>query len=259
MYVILNGNQIPFEEVRLSQGWLGFNYAEGFFETMLARNGICENLQEHINRLQEGGSKFGMNLPFSREDIETQILWLIKQASLEQGLSKIKLYLFASGGLKTSPLESKPQFMVSAQPLESRNEKPITSILIASYRLSQHPLSAYKTFNRQAYRFAEMEAKKACKEVALLLDDKGNLSEFHNGNMLWKKEKAYFTPSLSTGCIKGITLEKKLKSLRKQGHQVYHINTKLQDLEDLEECYLINALSCRKVILANGKLPIVDQ
>jgi branched-chain amino acid aminotransferase/4-amino-4-deoxychorismate lyase len=66
------------------------------------------------------------------------------------------------------------------------------------------PWSAFKTLSSLPYVLAGIEKKNKNLEDIILKDIHGHISELLYSNIFWIRQDKFFTPTLDTGCIRGV-------------------------------------------------------
>lgn len=196
-------------------------------ESMLLSNGQYFLLEYHLKRLENSSKYFQFKM--DKKSIEQQLLQFAK-AHLE-GDYKVRLLLQKTGGFtiegqKISPFEEPLSVQLADEPVQSTN-----------------PFLYHKTTNRKIYTYFQ----KKFPEVfdVLLWNERGELTEFTNGNVVLEIENKYYTPPVQSGLLSGTYRE----SLLEEGT----IQEKILTLDDLQKCdniYFIN--SVRKWLKVKG-------
>jgi branched-chain amino acid aminotransferase/para-aminobenzoate synthetase component 1 len=115
-FVWLNDALVPLDQARVSVNDRGFQYGDGFFETIRAEKGRIFFLKEHLARLSASAAAF--RLPFPRElPWEDCLGRLLAANGLEGGLARLKIMLTRglAGGLGL-PAASRPPTATVAFP-----------------------------------------------------------------------------------------------------------------------------------------------
>lgn len=154
-------------------------------ETILIDEGKCFLLTEHLQRLEKSANYF--KFPLDIEKIKKE---LIDTASLfPQEKQKLRLIVFNTGEfqMETSPLlnTEKPKFVrFSDVPIQKEN--------IFVY---------HKTTNRDVLKSIQ-EKNKDVYDI-ILWNEKGEITEFTNGNIILELKGKLLTPPVSSGLLPG--------------------------------------------------------
>ena len=103
-------------------------------------------------------------------------------------------------------------------------------------------LCRIKTANRLLYELTYIQAKKKGFDGSVILNSSGYIAEGTRSNIFFVKDDALFTPSLSCGCLDGVTRRVVFSLAKKYKIQVYEGNFILRDLLEAEEAFLTNSL-----------------
>ncbi len=90
----INGNIIPREEAKIYPTDLGLRRGFAAFDYLRVFKGKPLFLDDHLDRFANSARILGLELPFSKEELKTQILQLVAK----NNLAEIGLQLFLTGG-----------------------------------------------------------------------------------------------------------------------------------------------------------------
>lgn len=193
------------DELRLPLTNRAFQYNDGFFETIIIRQGSLSFWEMHLERMQEAAQALKLQLPglFFSKDFEGRLLELAtQQQALAYGRLKLKMWR-AGAGIYT-PETNEVGWMATAQPADPIYNTPLQVGVCRQTRTLYSPLSHFKGPNAPLYVLAGLEKTASAKGDMLILDLQGNVAEFVAANVFWIKEEAIHTPPLTTGCINGV-------------------------------------------------------
>lgn len=153
-------------------------------ESLLVDNGEIYLLDEHIARLTDSAHYFGWEI-----EIEAVRNVIMEHANLlEKGQYKLRLLVARSGDLT---VESTQISEVTDEITVSLAEKPIDSNNVFVF---------HKTTNRVVYN--EHKPADGCYDV-LLYNERGEVTEFVNGNVVFEQDGKWFTPPIHCGLLAG--------------------------------------------------------
>lgn len=193
-------------------------------ESLLLVDGNYFLLSLHLKRLKNSAEYF--NFIFNYQQIKNNLLILAKQNPT--GQFKVRLLLDKTG-----------QIISEASPIEL-----VSTSLKASWASEvmnrQNTLLYHKTTNRDFF------PKATADNEYLLTNEKGEVTEFVNGNLIILSQGKWLTPPISSGLLAG-TLRQWLLSKK-------YINEKVlyrKDIEQAEQILFINSVrGARKVLLS---------
>lgn len=196
------------------------------FTTFLSNESHYVFLNEHLNRLLKGA-----------EFLFPQEKWGEKRVEIEQFLKREFVpshYFRLSIALDTLLLNKKPH----APKPELLSLGNATSIKAPSL------LPAY--VKNPNYLVAEMELREAQKnhyDDVVFFDEKANVTEASTSNIfVCADEKTILTPKLSSMVLAGVTRQKLIECLKKEGLTIRECDISKGQLESSKEIWLTNAI-----------------
>jgi para-aminobenzoate synthetase/4-amino-4-deoxychorismate lyase len=189
-------------------------------------------LERHLDRLARSAHYFGFQ--FELESVRTS-LEKCSQAISEN--SKVRLLLSKDGSVA-----------IEVDPLGSSTSCPTSWITFAGQSVdSANRFLYHKTSNREMYRL-ELEKKPDCADV-IFLNERGEVTEGANNNIVIRKDGILLTPPVACGLLPG--------TLRAQLLETGEVTEGVimpADVEQADEIYLINSVrKWRRVRLAEGE------
>jgi para-aminobenzoate synthetase / 4-amino-4-deoxychorismate lyase len=180
-------------------------------ESLLLEQGEYFLLAEHLNRLNNSASYFGFE--HNIEEIEKALV----DFAAEHGSEKLKVRLLVARNGAIS-VEGNPLGNPLAPLKVSLATQPVNE---------ENPFLYHKTTNRVVYTEAQNKMSHELFDV-LLWNNKGELTEFTNGNVVLEIEGKCWTPPVESGLLLGTFREMLLKS--------GEISEKTLTVGDLKEC-----------------------
>jgi len=208
----------------------------GLFETMRAYRGNIIYFNQHIARIRSSGKIFGLELPFSTGKIRKIVKRLLALGSLSDARLRLTLWQDDGGS----------EIMVAAsgyKPYPLNKYKQGFSAGIASLRQGQDSfLAQHKTSSRLIYEANFYEAQRRGFDEAIMLNQRGDITEATRSNIFFAKNKTLFTPALDCGCLSGITRRVVGDLAAQYGIELYEGRFTLEDLYAADEAFLTNSL-----------------
>lgn len=171
-----------------NSSWL---VGDGFFETIKTHRGQCFFLDKHLERLINSLTAFSLT-SVTREDLEKAVSELLA-VSTPFEFGRLRITIFADG-----------QSLITHQEILARNH-PVELCRYPHRRASFANLAGHKTIsymeNFAALRFA---TSRQCDDV-LFLNELDQVTESAVANLIYYREGGWYTPSLASGCLPGIT------------------------------------------------------
>ena len=217
-------------------------YGDGLFETLRAFEGQVPFWPLHWERLSNGLKVLGFDLPphWTADYFEHEILKACPPNA------RIRLTVWRSAGGLYLPTDNTPQFLVTAEPLQSSVfewfELGLEACLCETIRLPVDSLSGIKLLNGARYVAAAREARAKGVDDAIVLNTHGRVCEATGSNILWLKGDLVFVPSSFDGQINGTLLKLLCSLLRAEGWEVCEKPAFVTDILEADELLLTNAV-----------------
>lgn len=225
MKAIFDKNKIDLELFDPGYNNRAFQYGDGMFETILCRNRQIQLLDDHLARIRDGCKMLSLVLPdyFSRKYIEDKTRELIRENKLS-GTVRIKVLIWRKTGGLYEPKYREMHHLILADPFKEKIPRNLRRVAFCKTIVNYpSPWSAFKTQSSLPYVLAGIEKEENDLEDIILTDMYGNVSELLYSNIFWIRNNTFFTPSLKTGCIRGVMrthLIRKLKELNIPSREV---------------------------------------
>ncbi|WP_161887709.1 aminotransferase class IV [Pontibacter russatus] len=255
--LLFNNHIVTDDELRLPLSNRAFQYNDGFFETIIIRQGRLRFWEAHEQRMQEAARALQLQLPplfFSSELTERLLELATQQHALAHGRLKLKVWR-AGAGLYT-PETNNVDWLAAAQPTEAIYNLPLQVGVCRQTHTLYSPLSHFKGPNAPVYVQAGLEKKAHGKDDMLLLDRQSTVSEFTAANVFWIQGDALCTPPLETGCINGVLRRSILRWCLQQQVKVEECSATVEQLGRANVVFAANVTGIRAVgRLEESELP----
>jgi len=248
--IFLNGELIPEREAKIFILEPGFLYAWGLFETMRSYKKKIVYLDEHLKRIQASSKLIGIKFPYSVHKLKKKIQEIVRINSLIDAYVRLTIWK-AQRGSDTLIIARK------YTPYAGQKYKKGFCAWISRFRQSENSYFArMKTTNYLFCQLSFQEAKKKGLDEAIILNNRGFITEASRSNIFLVKDKEVFTPSLECGCLDGITRKVIFDLAKKYNLKIYEGNFCIQDLLTADEAFLTNSLMGVMPLVALEKKPI---
>lgn len=209
-YLWLDGKLIPWQQANVHIMTHTLHYGSGAFEGIRCydtdHGPALFRLHDHIRRLVHSFSSFGVDVPWSHEQLEQAIIDTVKANNLTNCYVRPLLF-FGDESLKISPRKLSIHAAIIAVPWETYLSKKGINVAITSVK-RMHPETApiHNKINGFYVNsiFAFHEALDRGFDEALLLDYNENIAEGSVANIFFIIDGALVTP-LDTAILPGIT------------------------------------------------------
>ncbi len=219
----------------------------GLFETMRAYQKNIIYFNQHIARIRDSAKFLELKFFYNTGKIKKIINRLLELNSLQD--ANVRLTLWKTKGLVDVLLVAKKY-----KPLPLSKYRKGFSLGIAGFRQSEHSvLAQHKTTSRLIYEVNFQEAQKRGFDEAIMLNQRGYITEGTRSNLFFVKNKTLFTPALSCGCLNGITRRVVCDIATQYGIKFYEGKFTLEDLCAADEAFLTNSLMGLVPVACVGK------
>ena len=191
----------------------GFLYGDSVFESIKIINNKIIFWEDHYMRLMSSMRITRIEIPqnYTPEFFRIQILNTISK--LNSNFSgRVRLSVFREGGGYYAPSSMSPSFIIHCVISESNNffikNSDFKVDLFKDYYVQDNLLSNLKTNNKLINVLAGIYSNENNLDNCILLNNKKNVAEFLNGNLFIVNQKKIKTPSLDSGCLKGVMRKK---------------------------------------------------
>lgn len=222
----VNGEWVPKSQAKISVWDHGFLYGDGVFEGIRMYNGIIFRLDDHLNRLYASAKMLRIDVPLSREEMVKLIVETIKRNGFKSCYIR-PIVTRGMGDLGLDPRRcGKPSVIIIAEPMEPllgkrARETGITAIISSVRRdLVSATTHEIKSLNYLNSILAKLEAINAGADEAIILDQRGFVSEATAENIFIAREGKVLTPPPTAGILHGVTRKVVIRILERIGFKV---------------------------------------
>ncbi len=213
-------------------------FGEGLFETIRWR-GETPKVRLHYERLKNSAIELGLKYPSYEEFLD-----YIRTASGGERDVYVKLCLLSKGSdyFGDEPEDYEVRVVVKALPPVPKEVR----LTLSSYRRhSKNPTFRHKTTNFLFNVLVKREARRQGFFDAVVLNEKGELTECSSSNLILLKGGRLLTPHRDSGLLRGTTLQ-----ILSERFDIKEERLSLRDLEEAEAVFITNSIV--------GVLPVVE-
>ncbi len=230
-YFSKNGKLLSIEEAVVPLSNIEYQYGFGVYESIRVANGAPYFLADHIERLMESARTIGLTHSFDETFVEKAIADLMQKTEAESYNLKILLLGGAAPILSIIPLN--PHF-----PDKKLYRDGIHLISFKYERAFPHA----KSLNMLQSYLAYAEAKKAGAYDALLIDNKGNITEGTRTNFFAMKGKTLFSAP-EAEVLLGVTRKYVTQTAKAVGLDVVEQHMPLASIAEYEAAFITSTSS----------------
>jgi branched-chain amino acid aminotransferase len=224
------------------------HYGTGVFEGIRAyeteRGPAVFRHQDHLDRLENSSKLYYMDLPFSKEQIREATHELVARSGFKSCYIR-PLVWRGYGPMGLNPLENPVEAMVAVWEwgayLGEEGQRNGVRARVSSYRrISSDSLIPHAKASGQYLNsvLAKIESLKSGYEEALLLDDKGHVSEGTGENVFVIRGGTIYTPPQTAGILDGINRRTCVQIARDLGYDVVERDIARAEVALADEVFL---------------------
>ena len=199
-----NDRIIDIAESKIPPTSAGLLYGWGVFTNLRVYDGKAFAFDRHWTRLVAHAEKARVSVALDLKNARSALDKLIAANSVEQGRARITFLKGETGSWRSAAgIDSDLLMFTSDEASTARNDLTLT---LSPYRLlSTALLAGIKQTAMLENLFALEEARSRNFNEAVLLNERGEIVSATAANIFWVIGDEIFTPSISTGCVSGIT------------------------------------------------------
>ena len=207
----IDGTYMETDDAKVSIMDFGFERSDVVYDTTSTWKGSFFRLDDHVTRFLTSCEGLRLELPHDRDEIKRILAEVTQRGGLQDAYVRCAL----TGGYYTSDnvldfREAKPTFLAYAVPyvwISSPEQQTGTGLhahIAETRRIPDEAVNQrYKNHHWGDLTMAQLEARDAGADIAVLLGITGNLTESIGSNLFWWKNGTLFTPE--SNCLGGIT------------------------------------------------------
>jgi branched-chain amino acid aminotransferase len=211
----MSGRLVPWAEANVHVLTHGLHYGTGVFDSLrayaTAAGPAIVHHHAHQQRLHDSAALYGMELPFSVDELVAATRALVADSGLPEAYVRSIAYRGA-GAMGVSPRRAPVEVAIAtwawgAYLGEEAMTRGIRAKVSSWRRLGHgsHLPAAKATAHYLNSVLARVEAEELGFDEAIMLDEHGLLSEGSGENLFLVKNDLLMTPPLSSGALGGIT------------------------------------------------------
>ncbi len=214
----------------------GILRGKGVFETLRVYRSMPFALEQHLARMMKGLEVIGLPCPYPRRKIREFLGEILGKHA--RGDARVRLTVWQEGKRARLAVMS-ASYQPPSPAVYKRGYRAVFSDI---RRDEDSPLVRIKSIRYLPLLQAWRKARQRGQDEALVLNRKGFLAEASRSNIFVLKSGILMTPSLSSGCLDGITRRLVIRLARERGLRVRQKRMRPEELFDADEAFLTNAL-----------------
>lgn len=265
----MNGKFIDWEDAKIHVLVHSLHYGSGIFEGLRCyeteKGPAIFRLQDHMKRLFESAKIYMIGIPYSQKELEQVAVKLVRMNKLRQCYIR-PIVFYGYGDLRLNPKRNPVETVIAAYPFKyfggEAMKKGVRCKISSWCRITSIvlPPQAKSCGNYVNSILANLEAKAAGYDEAILENVNGYVAEGPGENIFLVRDGVLMTPSLDAGILRGITRHTIITLARDMGIPFRERDIPREELFIADEVFLTGTAAevtpVREVdnrIVGNGK------
>ena len=193
LQVYVNGKFVDKSKAAVSVFDHGLLYGDGVFEGIRVYNGSVFRLADHMDRLYDSAKSIHLRIPLTKDAMSGAVLETLRRNRLRDAYIRL-VVTRGPGDLGVDPSLCKdPTLIIIAEPMHSAlgpREPKVVQLIMSSVRRDSVAATSHeiKSLNYLNSILAKLEANHAGADDAILLDQRGFVSEASVANIFLVKD-----------------------------------------------------------------------
>lgn len=239
-FVILNGELLPLEKVRISPLDHGFLYGDGVYETLRTHKGKIFDFEAHFSRLQNSAKLLHIPLLWKAEELLKMCKKLV-ETNCNLSLQEFRIRITLTRGENGYQFigANSPTLLITISPLKdyTQERKGISLTSLQIERILPEAKSSSMIVNTLAKQKCAQTNAFEC----ALIDHEAFVTEGAVSNIVYVKNGTlFFTPEGHT--LAGTAQLRVLETAKKNGIPIQEKRYMLEDLQNADEVMITNSL-----------------
>ncbi|MGO9240083.1 MAG: aminotransferase class IV [Bryobacteraceae bacterium] len=235
-----NGHVCPSTDLFLSPGQVGLMNGWGVFSTIKIVDGVLFAFDHHWARMHRDAGLLRVPFPWKPAELEEMLLTLI-EANRDFNATLRVAVVRNRGTIWEGPAAALDVDLIAftAERNDWGAEARLT--IVPNARFAAGPFAGAKILSWAMNLVWYEDAHRAGFDEALLLNERGEVSECTSANVFAVFGDTVATPPLSSGCLPGVTRELLLDEIRAPGVALVERPLTLADLEAADELFITSS------------------
>ncbi len=236
-FLLHNGAILDAHEKSLSPGQVGLLNGWGVFSTLRVADGVPFAFERHWERMQRDAAKMHVPFPTDPAELKSQILRLVEANSAWNATLRVMVVRNRGGMFEGPDLERDFDVLAFTKDLNPWGSS-VRLALKPNARYAANEFSGCKILSWSQNLTWYEEAHQRGFDEAVLLNERGEVSECTSANIFVATRGEVVTPPLDSGCLPGVTRELLLDVVRVPGIHVMERALTPQDLERADQVFI---------------------
>jgi branched-chain amino acid aminotransferase len=261
VWISINKELFMRPDAKISVLDAGFLLGDGIWEAFRLHEGILVFINEHLNRLFHGAENISLEIPYSREEIISEIKKVIEMNKM---YNDVHIRLIITRGLKPTPyqapwvISSPPTMVIIPEYKKANIERSKNGISLVKVDIIRGPKNAQdpriNSLSKHNCIAACIDARNKGGEEGLMLDPNGNVSTCNSTHFFMVKNGEVWT-SNGDFCLNGITRQKIIDICHSNNISCLEKNFTADEVKDADELFVTGTFAgLTPVNKYNGKI-----
>lgn len=233
--VYINSRKVDYRKASISVFDYTLHCGIGLFESILGIDDRLILLDEHLNRMERGIERLGLDyLNYDRKRIVSTLRRAVKSHPAK--VMKVKVLLTQGGSHLWPGNKPKPKAIVIVieHKLQFKKQRLFVSPMIIA---SDNLLRGTKTLNYMTEWMSQRQAEAAGYDQGIIVNARGTIAETGSSNIFTAKDGKLYTPPLSSGCLPGITRSEVMRLAKEMNIECREKRLTPEDLAHADEIF----------------------
>lgn len=236
-FILHNDRILPADSKVLAPGQVGLLSGWGVFSTLRVSEGVLFAWERHWARMKHDAEMLRVPFPEDPEPVKRSLARLIEANQVHSATLRIAV-VRNRGGIWEGPGLDRSYDLIALITKPKEWGEGARLAVVPHARHSAYMFSGAKSLSWSMNLYWVEAAQARGYDEALLLNERGNLSECTSANIFVARGNSVYTPPLSSGCLPGVTREVLLSEIRVPGIKVEERDLRLEDLESADEVFI---------------------
>jgi branched-chain amino acid aminotransferase len=259
--VYVNGRLCDKKDAKISVFDHGLLYGDGVFEGIRSYNRLVFKFNEHIERLYESAHTIMLTIPLTKKQMIKAVCDTLKANKLKDAYIRL-IVTRGEGDLGLDPRKCKGNASViiitdkiALYPARFYKEGLSTITVPTRQNITEALNPQIKSLNYLNNILAKIESCNAGYEEAIMLNDKGYVTECTGDNIFIVKKGILYTPPTFVGLLEGITRDAVIDIARKKKIHLQESLFTRHSIYNADECFLTGtAAEIIPVVRVDGRV-----
>jgi branched-chain amino acid aminotransferase len=251
-----NGAIVRTDARVLSPGQVGFMNGWGVFSTLRVADGVLFEFPRHYARMERDAARMHVPFPFSQDELETRLLSLVEANRAFEATLRVALVRNRGGIFEGAGIESECDLIAFTANIAAWGAG-VKLTYQPNGRFGACPFAGAKITSWVQNLVWNESAKQRGFDEALLLNERGEVSECTSANIFAIFGSEVFTPPLSTsGCLPGVTRQVLLEEIKVPGITVSERVLTPADFQNSDQVFITSTTRDLLPVLEIDGMPL---